>query len=63
MPDDPNKRGAQDRARISLLEPHEVQYWCDKFGVSKELLSEAVRKVGHSVDAVSRYLEQPERAR
>jgi Protein of unknown function (DUF3606) len=58
MADDPSKTGPADRSRISLLEPHEVQYWADKFGVSKELLSEAVRKVGHSVDAVSRELAQ-----
>ena len=56
MADDPNNRGPADRSRISLLEPHEVQYWADKFGVSKERLSEAVRKVGHSVEAVSREL-------
>ena len=34
MADDPNERGPADRSRISLLEPHEVQYWADKFGVS-----------------------------
>ena len=56
MADDPNKRGPADRSRISLLEPREVQYWADKFGVSKERLSEAVRKVGHSAEAVSREL-------
>jgi Protein of unknown function (DUF3606) len=32
------------RSRISLLKPHEVQYWADKFGVSKERLSEAAHK-------------------
>src|SRR5689334_15657827 len=57
MPDDLSKKGPADRSRISLLEPHEVQYWADKFNVSKERLSEAVRKVGHSVDAVSRHLK------
>jgi hypothetical protein len=51
MADDPDERGPADRSRISLLEPHEVQYWADKFGVSK-----AVRKVGHSAEAVSREL-------
>jgi hypothetical protein len=30
MADDPTKRGPADRSRISLLEPHEVQYWADK---------------------------------
>ena len=46
-----------DLSRINLLEPDEVQYWADKFNVSKERLSEAVRKVGPSVDAVRRELQ------
>src|SRR5215471_7733019 len=58
MPDDLTDRGPQDRSRISLLEPHEVQYWADKFNVSKERLSEAVRNVGHSADAVERELKR-----
>ena len=56
--DDLSNRGPQDRSRISLLEPHEVQYWADKFNVSKERLSEAVRNVGHSADAVERELKR-----
>jgi hypothetical protein len=56
MPDDLTKKIPADRSKISLLEPHEVQYWADKFGVSKEKLSEAIQKVGHSVDAVGREL-------
>jgi Protein of unknown function (DUF3606) len=54
---DPSNRGPQDRSRISLIEPDEVQYWADKFGVSKERLSEVVRKVGHSAEAVSKELQ------
>jgi len=57
MADDFSKTGPADRSRINLTEPYEVQYWADKFGVSKERLSEAVRKVGHSADAVSRELK------
>ncbi len=57
MADDLTKKGPQDRSKISLLEPHEVQYWADKFDVSKERLSEAVRKVGHSADAVGQELK------
>jgi hypothetical protein len=57
MPDDHSQKGPADRSRINLAEPYEVQYWADKFDVSKERLSEAVRKVGHSVDAVSRELK------
>jgi uncharacterized protein DUF3606 len=56
MPDDLSKKGPADRSRISLTEPHEVQYWADRFNVSKERLSEAVRKVGHSAEAVGREL-------
>jgi hypothetical protein len=52
MSDDLTKKGPQDRSRINLSEPYEVQYWADKFGVSKERLSEAVHNVGHSAKAV-----------
>jgi hypothetical protein len=33
MPDDPSNKGPADRSRINLMEPDEVQYWADKFGV------------------------------
>jgi Protein of unknown function (DUF3606) len=59
MPDDVSHRGPADRSRISLMEPYEVQYWADEFGVSKERLSEAVRKVGHSAETVGRELKRP----
>jgi Protein of unknown function (DUF3606) len=58
MADDFSKRGPQDRSRISLTDPHEVQYWTDKFGVPKERLSEAVRKMGHSADIVAKELQK-----
>jgi Protein of unknown function (DUF3606) len=51
-------KGPQDRSRIGLLEPHEVQYWADKFNVSKERLSEAVRDVGHSAADVEKELKK-----
>ena len=38
MPDDLKNRGAQDRARISLSEEHEVRYWTKALGVTKEQL-------------------------
>jgi hypothetical protein len=58
MVDDLRNKGPQDRSRISLLEPHEVQYWADKFNVSKEWLSEAVKNVGHSAAAVEEELKK-----
>lgn len=58
MSDDLNNRGAQDRSRISLSEPHEVQYWTKALGVSATELKRIVDKVGHSADAVRKELGQ-----
>ena len=44
MPDD-LKKTPKDRSRISITKPDQAEYWADKFGVSKERLSEAVSKV------------------
>jgi hypothetical protein len=55
LPDVTN-RSPHDRSRLSLLD--EVQYWADKFNVSKERLSEAVKNVGHSAAAVERELKR-----
>jgi hypothetical protein len=46
MSDDTTKRGPQDRSHINLNQDYEVQYWSQKFGVSKERLREAVHRVG-----------------
>jgi hypothetical protein len=59
MPDDLSDRGPQDRARISLSEEHEIRYWTEKFGVTKERLTEAVDQVGSTADAVGIYLGKP----
>ncbi len=56
MPDDKNDRGAQDRARISLGEEHEVRYWTQALGVTKEQLAAAVHAVGNSADKVRAHL-------
>lgn len=56
MSDDLNKRGAQDRSRIAMTEPHEVRYWIETLGVSKEQLQDLVDKVGNSADAVRKEL-------
>ncbi|MDG9882333.1 DUF3606 domain-containing protein [Pseudomonas putida CSV86] len=56
MADDLNNRGPQDRSRINLSEEWEVQYWTKKFGVTKEKLTEAVKAVGASAEAVQKHL-------
>ena len=52
MSDDKKNTGEPDRSRISLHEDHEVRYWTERFGVTKEQLAVAVAKVGNSADAV-----------
>jgi CRISPR/Cas system-associated endonuclease Cas3-HD len=56
MSDDMKQRGAQDRARININEEHEVRYWTDALGVSKQQLAEAVQAVGVSADKVRAHL-------
>lgn len=53
MIDDPKKKGPADSSRISLSEDHEVRYWTEKFGVSKETLQAAVHEVGNSAEKVA----------
>ena len=57
MSDDMNKRGSQDRNRISLGEEHEVKYWTKELGVSREQLQEAVKSVGNTVQKVREHLK------
>jgi hypothetical protein len=57
MPDDLLKKAREGRSRIST-EPDQVQYWADKFGVSKERLLEAVRKAGFAPEAIGRELKR-----
>ncbi|MBF0695591.1 MAG: DUF3606 domain-containing protein [Flavobacterium sp.] len=56
MSDDKNIRGPQDRSRINTSEDYELQYWSEKFGISRERLIEALEQVGNSADKVEEYL-------
>lgn len=58
MSDDLTNRGAQDRARIAMDEPHEVTYWTKALGVSRDELQRAVDEVGNSADAVREFLKK-----
>ncbi len=57
MSDDKTNRGPQDRSRVSMSEDYEVQYWSDKFGVSRDRLQQAVDRVGNGADAVEEFLK------
>ncbi len=54
--DDKNQTGKADDSRINVNEDYELQYWSDKFGVSRERLREAVEVAGTSVEKVKSYL-------
>ena len=55
--DDKNKQGPQDRSRINVNESYELQYWSERFGISREELRNIVDKVGVSVSAVEEALK------
>jgi len=57
MSDSKNNTGNPDRSLINMGESYEVQYWKDKFNVSKEELQEAVDAVGSSAEKVEQYLK------
>jgi len=56
MADNLEDRGPQDRSRINVNEPWELQYWTRRFGVSEEQLRTAVNTAGTSVEAVGKHL-------
>jgi hypothetical protein len=54
--DDLKKKGQQDRSKINMQEAHEVRYWTQELGVTKEQLQKLVDKVGNSAAAVRKEL-------
>lgn len=56
MTDDLTNRGGQDRTRIDVSQDHELAYWSQRFGVSRDALKQAVQKVGVMADDVEREL-------
>jgi len=54
--DNPRIRGAPDRSKINMHEPHEVLYWKRHLNVSTEQLQKAIDKVGNSAAAVRKEL-------
>jgi len=58
MSDNRSNTGSPDRDRISTSEDYEVRYWSEKFGVSKEELTDAVKASGsNSPEKVEAYLK------
>ena len=58
MADDVRQTGARDDQRINVDQDHELSYWSDKLGVSRDQLREAVAKVGPMVRNVQQHLNR-----
>ena len=56
MADNLMERGARDRARIDVHQPHELRYWSKKFGVTEDELRKAVEQVGPMAENVEERL-------
>lgn len=58
MADDPKKTGKQDDERINVDQDHELSYWSEKLGVSRDQLRKAVQAAGPMVKDVQRHLRR-----
>jgi hypothetical protein len=56
--DDKQKSGTADRTKININEGYELDYWSNKFSVSKDKLKAVVQTVGTSARAVEDYLKK-----
>jgi Protein of unknown function (DUF3606) len=58
MADDLKQTGRQDDSRINVDQDHELVYWSEKFGVSRDELRKAVQAAGPIVKDVQRHLNR-----
>jgi len=59
MSDNKNKKGYQDRSKISTSESYEVQYWTKKWDISHQQLTGAMRATeSNSVKKIEEYLKK-----
>jgi hypothetical protein len=57
MPDDLTKKRPEDSSKVNINEPYEVNYWTDRFKISKAKLIEAVKAVGPMVANIEVWLK------
>jgi len=58
MADNRNKRGGTDRQRVAGGQSWEVRHMAEKFNVSSQQVSGAIRAVGNGRKEVESYLKQ-----
>ena len=56
MADDLKQTGKPDDQRINVDQDHELSYWSERLGVSRDRLREVVARVGPMRSAVEREL-------
>ena len=56
--DNMNLRGGRDRNRVSAGQPHEVRYLCEKFGVEKQVVMDAIRACNGDRNNIEEYLKE-----
>jgi len=56
--DNKAKTGSPDGKRINVEEDYELEYWSEKFGISRNELKKAVKAAGTSAAAVKNYLKK-----
>jgi hypothetical protein len=56
MADNLKQTGRQDDERINVDQDHELGYWSEKLGVSRDELRKAVQAAGPMVKDVQRHL-------
>jgi hypothetical protein len=56
MADDLKQTARPDDARINVDQDHELRYWSEKLGVSRDDLRKAVQDAGPMVKDVQRHL-------
>lgn len=56
MPDNLKRRQPEDPTKINMNQAWEVNYWCDKFGISETKLRLAVIIAGPMVKDVEKHL-------
>lgn len=55
-----NRGGGSDRLRINFNEDYEVSHWTRKFGISREVLKNAIDEVGDHAHDIDEYLQAQE---
>lgn len=63
MPDSRNNRGGRDRQRVAGGQTWEVRYMAEKFNVSSQQVTGAIRAVGNGRKDVEAYLKNKSRQR